>query len=154
MWSWVLVMSKVGLGIRDMTLAGVTTLALLWATPGTSLAQEDEIIAGGRLQYQRYCVVCHGETGKGDGILAETLLIKPADLTQLSKKNEGDFPFWRTYRIIDGREEIKVHGSHAMPIWGNWFRAEEGEEGPAAWVDVARGRIWQLVYYLGSIQEK
>ena len=135
-------------------LAGLMAAALLWAIPGPGLAQEDKILASGELEYQRYCVVCHGENAKGNGIMADLLLIKPADLTQLSKKNGGDFPFWRTYRIIDGREEIRVHGARAMPVWGDRFRAEEGEEGPAAWVDLARGRIWQLVYYLQSIQEK
>ncbi len=85
--------------------------------------------------------------------MARYLLIKPADLTQLSKKSKGEFPFWRTYWTIDGRQEVKGHGSRAMPIWGNRFRLEEGPESPAAWIDLARGRIWQLVVFLQSIQE-
>ena len=129
------------------------TLAVLWITPVTSSAQENEIVDRGRLEYQGYCAVCHGENGKGDGIVSRFLLIKPADLTQLSKNNRGEFPFWRTYWTIDGRQEVRGHGSRVMPIWGNRFRSEEAAEGPAAWIDLARGRIWQLVVFLQSIQE-
>jgi mono/diheme cytochrome c family protein len=140
------------LRVNRTELARFVTLALFWIIPVTSSAQ-DEILARGRLEYQGYCAVCHGENGKGDGIMARYLLIKPADLTQLSKKSKGEFPFWRTYWTIDGRQEVKGHGSRAMPIWGNRFRLEEGPESPAAWIDLARGRIWQLVVFLQSIQE-
>ena len=54
--------------------------------------------------------------------------VKPADLTQLAKHNDGQFPFWTVYRVIDGREEVKAHGSRAMPIWGLWFQVTEGSE--------------------------
>jgi mono/diheme cytochrome c family protein len=129
------------------------TAVLLWTVPVTGVAQENEILTRGKLEYQGYCAVCHGENGKGAGIMTRYLNIKPADLTQLSKKSGGEFPFWRTYWIIDGREEVKGHGSRAMPIWGNRFRAEEAPDSPAAWIDLARGRIWQLVVFLQSIQE-
>jgi mono/diheme cytochrome c family protein len=125
---------------------------LLWATPG--LAQEDEIIAGGKLKYEKYCANCHGTTGKGNGGMAKWLTIKPADLTQLSKTNHDTFPFWFVYRMIDGREVVGAHGSREMPIWGFVFEVEEGADGPLFQEDVVRGRIWQLVYYLESIQEK
>jgi mono/diheme cytochrome c family protein len=138
--------------VNGAGLARIVTVALFWIIPVTSSAQ-DEILARGRLEYQGYCAVCHGENGKGDGIMARYLLIKPADLTQLSKKSGGEFPFWRTYWTIDGRQEVKGHGSRTMPIWGNRFRLEEGTEGPAAWIDLARGRIWQLVVFLQSMQE-
>lgn len=140
------------LRVNRTELARFVTLALFWIIPVTSSAQ-DEILVRGRLEYQGYCAVCHGENGKGDGIMARYLVIKPADLTQLSKKSGGEFPFWRTYWTIDGRQEVKGHGTRAMPIWGNRFRAEEGVDSPAAWIDLARGRIWQLVVFLQSIQE-
>ena len=73
-------------------LARFATVVVLWIIPVTSSAQ-DEIIARGRLEYQGYCAVCHGENGKGDGIMARYLLIKPADLTQLSKNKWRRFPF-------------------------------------------------------------
>ncbi|MGE0824868.1 MAG: cytochrome c [Candidatus Binatia bacterium] len=117
-------------------------------------AQEDEIIAGGKLKYQRYCASCHGERGKGDGSMASLLVVKPADLTQLRKNNKQEFPFWRVYRTIDGREAMKGHGTREMPLWGWVFQVEEGANGGDTQVDVVRGRIWQLVYFLESIQER
>lgn len=72
-------------------LARFVMVAVFWILPATSSAQENEILARGRLEYQGYCAVCHGEKGKGDGIMGRYLLIKPADLTQLSKKSGGEF---------------------------------------------------------------
>jgi hypothetical protein len=46
------------------------------------------------------------------------LIIKPADLTYMSKHHNGQFPFWQAYRTIDGREVVRVHGTRDMPIWG------------------------------------
>ena len=37
-------------------------------------------ITRGAVLYQRYCTFCHGETGRGDGLNAYLLPIKPADL--------------------------------------------------------------------------
>jgi hypothetical protein len=74
---------------------------------------------------------------------------RPTDLTQLRKKEGGQFPFWRVYRVIDGREEIKGHGTRDMPIWGQTFRLMEGGD-----EDAVRGRIWQLLYYLQTLQEE
>jgi mono/diheme cytochrome c family protein len=117
-------------------------------------AQEDEIVAGGRGKYQKYCASCHGLAGKGNGEMAALLVFKPADLTQLRKINKGEFPFWRVYRAIDGRALVRGHGSREMPLWGFVFQVEEGANGSSEKEDLVRGRIWQLVYYLESIQEK
>jgi len=97
---------------------------LLGGTPGAGMAQQEEVAKAGRPVYEQYCAVCHGREGKGDGGAASVFTVEPADLTQLSKKNNGTFPFWQTYRVIDGREEIKGHGTRDMPIWGREFRME------------------------------
>jgi mono/diheme cytochrome c family protein len=139
------------IGVRS----GLLWLTLLfWPIWQQALAQEDEIIAGGKLKYQQYCASCHGETGKGDGAMAALMVLKPADLTQLRKQDGNEFPFWRVYRAIDGRENVRGHGTRAMPLWGSIFQEEEGANGRHSQIDVVRGRIWQLVYYLESIQEK
>lgn len=117
-------------------------------------AQEDEIIAGGKTKYEKYCSSCHGPAGKGNGTMAPLLTFKPADLTQLRKTNKGEFPFWRVYRAIDGRELVRGHGSREMPLWGFVFQVEEGANANSTQEDIVRGRIWQLVYFLESIQEK
>jgi hypothetical protein len=81
------------------------------------------------------------------------LLTVPApDLTQLSKKNNGEFPFWKTYRVIDGRENVQTHGTSDMPIWGDEFRLDAGSNMMRQ--SEVRGKILSLVYYLQSIQEK
>lgn len=127
---------------------GFALAVLVWlGSTRVGVAQEDEVAAGGRFAYQTYCATCHGVTGKGDGVMANQLLIKPADLTQLAKVNDGKFPFWRTYGVIDGREEVKGHGPRAMPIWGDWFQRAKGSE------LLATGRILELVHYLKSIQK-
>jgi mono/diheme cytochrome c family protein len=46
----------------------------------------------GKEMYNQYCAVCHGTGGKGDGPAADALKKKPADLTQLTRKNNGTFP--------------------------------------------------------------
>ena len=86
-------------------------VAILVASISTTqaLAQETEVIAGGDLEYQNHCAICHGVDGKGRGVMNKFLTIQPADLTQVSKKNADRFPFWQVYRVIDGREEIRGH---------------------------------------------
>src|SRR5262249_28158083 len=128
---------------------------VLWATPpGTALAQQEEIVAAGHREFRHACAVCHGLGGTGESIMTtlNLLTVRPADLTQLSKKHQGQFPFWKVYRIINGREEVKGHGTRDMPIWGEVFIQQEGGK----LVDEARamGRILALVYYIQSIQEK
>jgi mono/diheme cytochrome c family protein len=132
-------------------------MAFVWLTPGRGLAQQKgeiakEIAAAGRPTYEQYCASCHGREGKGDGVAANLLTVKPADLTQLSKRNDGTFPFWQVYSAIDGRQEVKGHGTSDMPIWGQEFRQQAGTDAMAQ--AQVRGRILELVYYLEFIQEK
>src|SRR6266511_3825641 len=99
-------------------------------TSSPSLAQNAATIAGGKREFLQYCAVCHRANGRGQGPMAEQLKIRPADLTRLSKKNGGEFPFWSTYRFIDGREEVKEKGPRAMPIWGTEVYKEAGSDSP------------------------
>jgi mono/diheme cytochrome c family protein len=117
-------------------------------------AQEAEVAAVGRPLYEDNCMVCHGHTAKGDGpMVTFGLLVVPApDLTQLSKRNNGHFPFWQMYRVIDGREAVKGHGEREMPMWGDEFRLDTGSS--MMLQTEVRGRILALVYYLQSLQEK
>ena len=116
-------------------------------------AQETEVIAGGEIEYQRHCAACHGEDAKGKGVMAKFLKIQPADLTLLAKKNSGEFPFWEVYRVIDGREAVKGHGTREMPVWGDRFLAESRGKDRYSETEVA-GRILGLVFYLRHVQER
>ena len=139
-------------GTRMVTRTSLMGILLCGVTPGVGLAQQEEVATAGRPAYEQHCAVCHGREGKGDGGAAGLLTVKPADLTQLSKNNNGTFPFWKTYGVIDGREEIKGHGPRDMPIWGQEFLVQAGSS-PVAQSQV-RGRIMELIYYLESIQAK
>lgn len=132
------------------------SLALLVMGLGMSSgwAQEQDVIAGGRHLFQKFCVSCHGTQAKGDGPLSESLKPKPANLTRFSANHGGTFPFWHAYRTIDGRHQVPAHGTREMPVFGIWFRIPDDEVSiETEWADQVRGRIWQLLLYLESIQE-
>jgi mono/diheme cytochrome c family protein len=138
--------------MRKKGLAGIVVATLLWMIPAVGLAQEEVVLKNGQQEYQAYCATCHGAQGKGDGPMSTILTVVPADLTQIRKKNNGEFPFWRVYKIIDGRDMVRGHGARGMPVWGAYFLSEEG----GGYLDEDRviGRVLGLVYYLQSIQEK
>lgn len=138
--------------IWHVVFAGLVAGSFLWFWAGQSLAQEKEVAAAGKNVYDQNCAVCHGREAKGDGGAVSLLTVKPADLTQIAKRAGGTFPFWKVYGVIDGREEVKGHGTRDMPIWGAEFRAQAGSS-PAA-ESQTRGRVLELVYYLQSIQAK
>ncbi len=52
--------------------------------------------------YLANCAACHGSEGKGDGPLAAGLDPRPADLTQIARRNGGEFDFQSVMSIIDG----------------------------------------------------
>jgi len=115
-------------------------------------AQEMEVIAGGELEYQNYCAVCHGVNGRGQGIMSKYLTVRPSDLTGIAKRNGDVFPFWRVLRTIDGSEEVRGHGTRDMPVWGDRFRAQAGGNDSGSRAQAA-GRLLGLVFYLQHIQE-
>ena len=50
--------------------------------------------------------------------MKDELKSRVADLTVLAETSNGVFPFDRVYQIIDGRQEVKVHGPRDMPVSG------------------------------------
>jgi mono/diheme cytochrome c family protein len=116
-----------------------------------AMAQDNTV---GLETYQENCAVCHGATGVGDGQFASLLTVKTADLTLLSSKNNGQFPFLDVFRIIDGRTTLRAHGSSAMPIWGDVFKSEIGASaGPFGSEALVRAKIVSLVDYLETLQK-
>jgi mono/diheme cytochrome c family protein len=128
-------------------------LALLAALP-LVLASGATLAAGEVSEMQRedffaYCASCHGPSGRGDGPVAAELKKRPADLTQLAKNNNGNFPYTRVRAVIDGRgQALGIHGPAEMPVWGERFRREGRSD------TQVRGKILNIVDYLVSIQEK
>ncbi len=108
--------------------------------------------AVGEQEYLIACAGCHGESAMGDGPLAGLLNISTPNLMELSKANDGAFPFEAILATVDGRDGVRAHGS-AMPIWGERFQASATSQRGETTEMVARGRILSLVYYLESIQQ-
>jgi mono/diheme cytochrome c family protein len=114
--------------------------------------QEPAAEASGRDMYVRYCASCHGSEGRGDGPLAPSLTRLPADLTQLAKKNGGNYDERAVMSAIDGRREVVEHGTRDMPVWGAVFEEEGRGEPYPAYHGLLQSRL--LVDYLATIQAK
>jgi hypothetical protein len=104
----------------------------------------------GRATYRSYCATCHGKKGKGDGPLAKHLRIPPTDVTTISQRNDGKFPFDKMVKIIDGRQAVRAHGSPDMPVWGDVFLKSGSGGGELE----AQAKISQLTHFVWSIQEE
>ena len=113
----------------------------------------------GKAEYEQKCIICHGILGKGDGAYS-VMLKKPAsDLTTLSRKNGGVFPFARVFETIEGTHELMAHGTREMPIWGKEYRSSKyyGDYLHEESVDrsyFARSRILALTEYIYRLQAK
>lgn len=118
---------------------------------GSGVAQE---MPYGQAEYLNSCAACHGTRGKGNGPLAETLRVPPSDLTQLEKKNGGEFPYFRVYAVIDGRFVVPGHGGRDMPVWGRQFLGEDVlVYGPNGGEIVTQERIHELAGYIQTLQQ-
>jgi mono/diheme cytochrome c family protein len=93
-----------------LTASFLLPLALV-SLPGESAAAED-----GAAIYTTYCVTCHGDTGKGDGVASASLDPKPA--------NFSDPKFWASRDDAAVKKVIKDGGasvgkSALMIAWGS-----------------------------------
>lgn len=129
---------------------GVLALILPLSSPSATHAArpQDAPTATGAALYQTYCVACHGKSGRGGGPLAAQLATRPPDLTTLSRRSGGSFPFDAVYRAIDGRRPVKEHGP--MPAWSEALdgRGRAGDQASN------RDRITKLTEFVASIQAK
>lgn len=72
------------------------------------IAATPENIEAGKLQYERFCQHCHGETGKGDGLVAKAYKGVPVYSSDaLKTMNDGHI-----YHVIThGKGRMWAHGS-------------------------------------------
>jgi len=72
----------------------------------------------GEGNFMANCVSCHGPQGKGDGVLADSLDVKPRDLTNKSiiASRTDEYLF----KVIK-HGGISVGLSDNMPLWGTTF---------------------------------
>jgi mono/diheme cytochrome c family protein len=98
-------MKKIVFSIGSLFLAAMSTGSTVWA----------QNQAEGKKLYTSYCSSCHGDQGKGDGIAAGSLPIKPKDHTDgvtmnpLTDQNLAD-------TISKGGPAVGK--SSFMPAWG------------------------------------
>jgi mono/diheme cytochrome c family protein len=134
---------------RHVAIAVVIALILLLIATVSARAEDFSSYSGARL-YSRFCAACHGDKGRGDGIVAASFKIEVPDLTRIAKRHGGTFPEADVRRIIDGTRNVAPHGSRQMPVWGFEFYAQTGNNPDPA---IATDRmIDRLTQYLKSIQ--
>ncbi len=133
------------------TMTALAGVLLFLGASSAGYAQDNQI---GADAYTAACAVCHGSDGKGAGEFADVLTVAPPDLTVLKAQNDDVFPYLDVFQIVDGRTTLRAHGTSAMPIWGDTFKREIGDDaGPFGSELLVRARIVALVDYIESIQE-
>ena len=130
--------------------AALLVSATLFANPPAQQTSPQPGGPHGSYLFTTYCAACHGTSGRGDGPLADAMRHRPANLTEIAKRNNGVFPKEMVHQIIDGRRPVRSHGGPDMPVWGDSFmRSQEaGDE------KTVNERINAIVNYLESIQLK
>ena len=101
----------------------IASLLLLFALSitglGTATAQNQE---EGKKIYVTYCTACHGEKGKGDGMAAQSLPVRPADHTSGAVMN----PLTDKFLVdIISKGGSAVGKSSFMPAWGSSFNEKQ-----------------------------
>jgi mono/diheme cytochrome c family protein len=119
---------------------------LLLAIPATASAEP-----AGRVLFTTHCASCHGVDGRGNGPVAGSLVMRPSDLTKLTKRFGMPLARNKLAEYIDGRIDVKAHGPREMPVWGERFDQELGQ-GMLSTEDSKRRTIDVIIEFLISIQ--
>lgn len=150
---------------RQVRLIGLSAiLGIVVVTSAASVSGQDERSAEpqleaeasrsrGALLFQIHCASCHGLEARGDGPVSEDLRVAPADLTNLLARSDSgvpEFPAERLRLVIDGRNDVRGHGSRAMPVWGLTFQ-DAGRD--SSQEEMVFEKIADLVEYLRTLQE-
>jgi len=126
-------------------LVGTFVLALM---AGKAMAQSPT-----SSDYLHDCAECHGADGK-DAQAAKRAApgYVSVDLTQIAKRNGGEFPRRKVHDAISGSNRIAAHFYGDMPRWGERYSVDEAGNPQAR--ERVEHRLSALVDYLESIQEK
>ncbi|MGO8840771.1 MAG: c-type cytochrome [Rhodomicrobium sp.] len=101
----------------------------------------------GQKLFDDHCAGCHGLDGKGNGPFARDQKKQPADLTEIARRNGGQYPAARISQIIRYGGGLPGHKKErAMPVWGTVFN---GECGPA----FSRRAVVEVNHYLETLQK-
>ncbi len=91
-------------------------------------ADAKSVALGGRL-FQIYCATCHGDSGKGDGLVGAKLLLKPYDLTAEQTKAHPDGFIWG----------YMTFGGAIMPSYAN---------------DLSPAERWHVINYVRRVLQQ
>jgi len=112
--------------MRSIVLVAVAAMGLLAATPPNPSPKDVKSqAADGAALFRAYCASCHGDDGLGGGPVADSLRMRPADLSTLKQRNRGEFPSYRVRKLLNGSDDLPAHGSKRMPVWGPGLAAEK-----------------------------
>jgi mono/diheme cytochrome c family protein len=126
-------------------------------TMGVGHTREGQSVDVGQYEYEANCAICHGSNGTGpDRDPYWNLLATPIpNIAVLAKRNGGAFPFKYVYRLIDGREETRAHGSRDMPVWGEVFKQGGASLNPNYDPEgFAQAKILAIAEYVYHLQQK
>jgi mono/diheme cytochrome c family protein len=99
--------------------------------------------------FRNHCAACHGADGRGHGPASVALKHPVPDLTLISRRSGGKFPYQRVRKIIAGDDpRLPAHGDREMPIWGPIFHEVESDQD---WGEV---RLDAITKHMESIQQK
>lgn len=127
-------------------LAAGFAVMMFVVTPTDTLGQAKDPNARGRKLYVQYCASCHGMDAKGTGPVAASLKVAPTDLTTIAKRN-GSFDRLKVENSINGEVSVAAHGTGEMPVWGAYFRKQQGQ-------GISVLNIYALMKYLEAVQVK
>ncbi len=105
-------------------------------------------ILGSRI-FQYRCAACHGADGRGHGPESAALKRAVPNLTLISQRNGGKFPYQRVKEVIEGKRQSPLaYGYRQMPIYGPIFHQIEADQD---WGEV---RLEAITKQVESIQQK
>jgi mono/diheme cytochrome c family protein len=111
-------------------------------------ASARDTVEGAKI-FQYHCAVCHGTDGRGHGPDSVVLKHSVPDVTLISQRSGGKFPYQRVKEIIEGgRAGLLPQGDREMPIWGPIFHEVESDQD---WGEV---RLDAITKHMESIQQK
>jgi mono/diheme cytochrome c family protein len=139
-------------GRSSMLLLGLLLLpaVLFWAAQkqGEASSPARNPIEGAEI-FRHYCASCHGVDGRGHGPASVALKHGAPDLTRISQRNGGTFPFQRVKEVIEGKEPGPLgHGSREMPVWGPVFHEVESD------MDLGEVRLDAVTKTIEAMQQR